>query len=135
MIERSDEIWFPPMICENIFRFAFERAVDKRFLGTGRQAYMSARVLRFTFTNEEITELLSIGCVKLNVIHLSARASPRCNPVSRSSMATSLRGLGRSFQVKPFLLMRQNELTTPLTPSILIRGTAAISFQSCARYI
>src|SRR5438874_2316622 len=67
MIERSDEIWFPPMICENIFRFAFERAVDKRFLGTGRQACMSARVLRFTFTNEEITELLSIGCVKLNV--------------------------------------------------------------------
>jgi hypothetical protein len=35
MIERSDEIWLASMICENIFRLPFERAVDKRFLVTG----------------------------------------------------------------------------------------------------
>src|SRR5258706_12147906 len=67
MVKRGYQVWLAGVVCENIFRLAPERSVHQHLLSTRGQTYMPSGVLRFSFSNEQITELLPVCSVKLDV--------------------------------------------------------------------
>jgi hypothetical protein len=76
---------------------------------------MSASILRFALTNEQVTESLPVGGVKLDVNPFERERFAEPQSCFEKQYGHVSERLGRSFQVKSFLLMCQNEIPAPLT--------------------
>lgn len=76
---------------------------------------MSPRILRFSFTNEKVTELLSVGRIKLDVSPFEYECLAQTQSRFEKQNGYFLRRLWGSLQIELLLLMRENKVTTPLT--------------------